>query len=67
MRGPTAFWQALEAARRENLRDSGAATPVPGGDGQTRRQVLLALGGKAAALPLIGPERARARLAGRVA
>ncbi|THD36388.1 MAG: FAD-dependent oxidoreductase [Sphingomonas sp.] len=58
MRGPTLFWQALEAARRENLRDAGEAMPVPGGDGQTRRQVLLALAATAAIAALPRPARA---------
>ena len=60
MRGPTAFWQALEAARRENLHESGAATPVPGSDGQTRRHVLLALAATAATAALPRPARAAA-------
>src|SRR3569623_2137191 len=30
MRGPTAFWRALERARRENLRDAGEAMPLAG-------------------------------------
>jgi len=48
MRGPTAFWQALERAREENLATAGEAAPVPGGGGQTRRQVLTALAATAA-------------------
>ncbi len=61
MRGPTAFWQALEAARRANLSDAGEAMPVPGPDGQTRRQVLLALAATAATAAL--PRQARAATA----
>ncbi|MDB5679620.1 NAD(P)/FAD-dependent oxidoreductase [Sphingomonas bacterium] len=64
MRGPTAFWQALERARHENLRDAGEAAPVPGGDGQTRRQVLLALAATAATAAL--PRQARATGSGPV-
>ncbi len=62
MRGPTAFWQALETARRENLREAGAALPAPGQDGQTRRQVLLALAATAATAAL--PREARAAPSG---
>ncbi len=53
MRGSTIFWQALEAARHTNLREAGEAPPVPGHDGETRRQVLkaLAAAGVVAALP----------------
>jgi monoamine oxidase len=58
MRGPTAFWQTLERARQENLAEAGEAAPVPGGDGQTRRQVLLALAATAATAAL--PRQARA-------
>src|ERR1700712_4692794 len=58
MRGPTAFWQALERARQENLAEAGEAAPVPGGDGQTRRQVLLALAATAATAALPRPARA---------
>ncbi len=61
MRGPTAFWQAMEAARRANLDDAGLAAPVIGGDGLSRRQMLTALAatGVAASFPrpayAIGP------------
>jgi len=58
MRGPTLFWQALEAARHENLRDAGEVAPTPGADGQTRRQVLLALAATAATAALPRPARA---------
>ncbi len=58
MRGPTAFWRALEAARQENLRATGEALPIPGGDGQTRRQVLIALAATAATAALPRPARA---------
>ncbi|QDZ08508.1 amine oxidase [Sphingomonas panacisoli] len=58
MRGPTAFWQALEKAREENLKAAGEAAPVPGSDGQTRRQVLMALAATAATAAL--PRQARA-------
>lgn len=64
MRGPTLFWQALEAARHANLRDAGEALPMPGADGQTRRQVLLALGATAAVSIL--PRQAKAAGAGPV-
>lgn len=58
MRGPTAFWQALERARQENLADAGEAPPLQGGDGQTRRQVLIALAASAATAALPRPARA---------
>lgn len=58
MRGPTAFWQALERAREENLAAAGLAPPVPGSDGQTRRHVLMALAATAATAAL--PRYARA-------
>jgi len=58
VRGPTAFWQALESARHDNLRAAGEALPVPGSDGQTRRQVLLALAATAATAALPRPARA---------
>ena len=53
MRGPTAFWQAMEAARSETLRERGLPAPQPGGDGLSRRQLITALAatGIAAALP----------------
>ncbi len=53
MRGPTAFWQAMEAARRETLSARGLPAPVAGGDGLSRRQLIAALAatGVAAALP----------------
>ena len=60
MRGPTAFWRALERARQENLRDAGEAMPIAGNDGQTRRQVLLALAATAATAALPRPARALA-------
>ncbi|HEX4695398.1 flavin monoamine oxidase family protein [Sphingomonas sp.] len=60
MRGPTAFWQALESARRVNLAAAGEAAPVLGGDGQTRRQVLLALAATAATAALPRPAHALA-------
>lgn len=60
MRGPTALWQALEAARRENLTAAGQAVPTPGADGRTRRHVLLALVATAAAAALPRPARALA-------
>lgn len=58
MRGPTAFWQALEQARHENLIAAGEALPVPGGDGLSRRQLLIALGATAATAALPRPARA---------
>ncbi|MBS0480416.1 MAG: FAD-dependent oxidoreductase [Proteobacteria bacterium] len=58
MRGPTAFWQALERAREENLAAAGETAPVPGSDGQTRRQVLTALAATAAAAALPRPAHA---------
>src|SRR3569623_2137189 len=60
MRGPTAFWRALERARQENLRDAGEAMPIAGNDGQTRRQVLLVLSAIAATAALPRPARALA-------
>src|ERR1700761_8931251 len=53
MRGSEAVWRALEEARRLNLADAGAAPPVAGGGGLTRRALLLALGatGASALLP----------------
>ena len=47
MRGPTAFWQALERARYENLREAGESAPIPGGDGQTQHFEYDALGSAA--------------------
>src|SRR3569623_211015 len=64
MRGPTAFWRALERARRENLRDAGEAMPIAGSDGQTRRQVLLALAATAATAALLRPARVLAVVGG---
>ena len=61
MRGPTAFWQAMEAARRAHLRDAGLPAPAAGGDGLSRRQLIAALAatGVAAGFPrpahAIGP------------
>ncbi|URW75203.1 FAD-dependent oxidoreductase [Sphingomonas donggukensis] len=60
MRGPTAFWQAMEAARQEHLRARGLPAPVPGGDGLSRRQLIVALAGTAAAAALPRPVRAAA-------
>ncbi|MES2339374.1 MAG: NAD(P)/FAD-dependent oxidoreductase [Pseudomonadota bacterium] len=58
MRGPTGFWQAMEAARRANLRDAGVAAPDAGGDGLSRRQLIAALAATAAASSLPRPARA---------
>ena len=60
MRGPTAFWQALETARRENLAAAGEAAPVPGSDGQTRRSAARRWPRAAATAALPRPAR-RAR------
>lgn len=53
MRGPTAFWQAMEQARRDGLDERGLPAPRPGADGLSRRQLIAALAatGVAAALP----------------
>ncbi|WP_326523654.1 flavin monoamine oxidase family protein [Sphingomonas sp.] len=53
MRGPTAVWQALEAARQANLRDAGVELPVAGDAGWTRRRLIASLAalGATAALP----------------
>ena len=58
MRGPTALWQALESAREINLTAAREMLPIAGNEGQTRRQVLLALGASAATTLL--PQAARA-------
>lgn len=55
MRGPTAFWQAMEAARQENLADAGEPLPVPGSDGLSRRGLLAALAAAAATAALPRP------------
>lgn len=60
MRGPTAFWAAMEAARQANLRDRGEALPVPGGDGLSRRQLIAAIAATAAVGALPRPARAAA-------
>ncbi len=60
MRGPTALWQALEQAREEALRDHGLPAPVAGPAGQTRRQLLMALGATAIVGAMPGPARAAA-------
>lgn len=44
MRGTNLVWQALQQARRMNLAAAGEAPPVRGRPGQTRREVLKALG-----------------------
>lgn len=62
MRGPTAFWQALEAARHANLATAGEPMPSPGDPGQTRREVLLALAAAAAIAAL--PRQSRALASG---
>lgn len=53
MRGATVVWEALEDARRANLRAAGEAMPVPGHQGVSRRALLgaLAATGFAAAVP----------------
>jgi len=65
MRGPAAFWGAMEAARQDGLREAGAAIPVPGGDGLSRRALLTALG--AAAVTAALPRPAHALASGPVA
>ncbi|HET9511722.1 MAG TPA: FAD-dependent oxidoreductase [Sphingomonas sp.] len=60
MRGPTAFWAAMEAARQANLRESGAPLPAPGGDGLSRRQLIAAVAATAVAGALPRPVHAAA-------
>lgn len=46
------LWEALELARRANLRASGEPAPVPGETGRTRREVIIALAAAAGAAAL---------------
>jgi monoamine oxidase len=59
MRGSTFVWEALEDARRENLRARGEAPPVAGHQGVSRRSLLAALAATGAAAALPRPARAR--------
>jgi len=60
MRGPTAFWQALERARHDYLRAAGLPAPAAGPDGLSRRQLLAALAAVTATTALPRPARAAA-------
>ncbi len=53
MRSGSFVWAALQDARRANLAEAGAAAPISGDEGVTRRSVLAALvaAGASAALP----------------
>lgn len=65
MRGSGTLWQALEAARRNNLRDAGEAAPVSASPGATRRALLKGM--LAAGLVPALPRPAQAFRGGRVA
>ncbi|WP_213979630.1 NAD(P)/FAD-dependent oxidoreductase [Sphingomonas sp. dw_22] len=65
MRAGTGLWQALEAARRSNLREAGEAPPTAGSPGTTRRALLKGL--VAAGLVPALPRPAHAFRGGRVA
>jgi monoamine oxidase len=64
MRTGDGIWRALEQARRDNLAESGAAAPIAGNWGATRRAVLKALGaGGIAALAAPLPAASRGTVA----
>ncbi|HEX8300323.1 flavin monoamine oxidase family protein [Sphingomonas sp.] len=65
MRGNGMFWRALAAARRSNLAEAGEAAPVARSFASTRRALLKAIAGSAAAVTL--PGTAHAGAPGRVA
>lgn len=65
MRGSIGLWQALEAARRNNLHDAGEAAPISGSPGATRRALLKGM--LAAGLVPALPRPAQAFRGGRVA
>ncbi len=52
MRGSIGIWRVLDRARGINLAEAGEAPARPGGEGITRRRVLMALAGGAGALVL---------------